>query len=123
MEPVTVLGDELRLRELVLNLLDNAITYSHAGGTVDLRLGWDRKEARLEVADRGIGIPPEEQSRIFERFYRTDAARAHSKKGTGLGLAICKWIAESHHGRIEVASKPGEGSRFTLILPTAAPAS
>ncbi len=119
LEPVTVLGDELRLRELLLNLVDNAVAYSKPGGTVELRLTQDRKEARLTVADSGIGIPPEERARIFDRFYRTDAARAHSKKGTGLGLAICKWIAESHKGRIEVESAAGEGSRFTVILPLA----
>jgi len=119
LEPVTVLGDELRLRELLLNLVDNAVAYSKPGGTVELRLAQDRHEAKLTVSDSGIGIPPEEQARIFDRFYRTDAARAHSKKGTGLGLAICKWIAESHKGRIEVHSRPGEGSRFTVILPLA----
>lgn len=122
-EPVTVLGDELRLRELLLNLLDNAITYSHPGGEVTVQLTQDGKAARLSVADRGIGIPPEEQARIFERFYRTEAARTHSQKGTGLGLAICKWIAESHQGRIEVDSTPREGSRFTVVLPTSPPAS
>ena len=79
-------------------------------------------EARLTVTDHGIGIPAEAQSRIFDRFYRTDDARAHVPKGTGLGLAICKWIAEVHHGRIEVHSEPGKGSRFTLILPLTGPA-
>jgi heavy metal sensor kinase len=116
-EPVTVQGDELRLRELILNLVDNAITYSHRGGAVSLALTRDEDYARLSVADSGIGIPPEAQARIFDRFYRTDAARAHDKKGTGLGLSICKWIAETHRGRIEVQSAPGQGSRFTVILP------
>jgi heavy metal sensor kinase len=118
-ERVTVMGDELRLRELLLNLVDNAITYSHPGGKVEIALTREGNEARLSVADHGIGIPPEAQARIFDRFYRTDAARAHAKKGTGLGLSICKWIAESHRGRIEVQSAPGEGSRFTVILPVA----
>jgi two-component system, OmpR family, sensor kinase len=71
------------------------------------------------VTDHGIGIALEDQSRIFHRFYRTDEARAHTKKGTGLGLAICAWIVESHRGRIEVQSKIGEGSTFTAILPLA----
>lgn len=119
LEPVTVMGDELRLRELLLNLLDNAVTYSHAGGQVEVQLSRAGQTARLSVADHGIGIRPEEQPHIFDRFYRTDAARDHSKKGSGLGLAICKWIAESHQGRIEVESKQGEGSRFTVILPVA----
>ena len=71
------------------------------------------------MTDHGIGIAQEDQSRIFDRFYRTDNARAHAKKGTGLGLAICTWIAESHRGRIEVQSKVGEGPTFTAILPRA----
>ena len=74
---------------------------------------------RLTVSDQGIGISPEAQGRIFDRFYRTDEARAHSPKGTGLGLAICKWIVEAHQGHIEVESEPGKGSRFTVVLPVA----
>jgi heavy metal sensor kinase len=119
MEPMIVQGDELRLRELVLNLVDNAVKYSHPGGKVELALQHDKNTARLSVSDSGIGIPPETQPRIFDRFYRADAARAHAKKGTGLGLSICKWIAEAHHGRIEVQSATGQGSRFTLVLPLA----
>ncbi|MBM4123498.1 MAG: heavy metal sensor histidine kinase [Nitrospira sp.] len=118
-EPVTVLGDELRLRELVLNLVDNAIKYSQRGGAVELRLSRDQNAARLVVADQGIGIPPEAQTRIFDRFYRTDEARAHAKKGTGLGLSICKWIVEAHQGRIEVRSALGQGAQFTIVLPLA----
>ena len=117
--PAVVLGDELRLRELFLNLLDNAVKYSRPSGTVDITLTIDQTHARMSVADHGIGIVQEDQSRIFHRFYRTDAARAHTKKGTGLGLAICAWIIESHLGRIEVQSKVGEGSTFTAILPLA----
>jgi heavy metal sensor kinase len=115
--PAIVQGDELRLRELLLNLVDNAVKYSRPGGKVEIALGCEGATARLAVTDQGIGIPPEEQRRIFDRFYRTDAARAHAKKGTGLGLSICKWIAVAHHGRIEVQSKVGEGSRFTVVLP------
>jgi signal transduction histidine kinase len=117
--PAVVLGDELRLRELFLNLLDNAVKYSHPGGTVDIGLTIEQTHARVAVTDHGIGIAQEDQSQIFDRFYRTDEARAHTKKGTGLGLAICAWIVESHHGRIEVQSKIGEGSTFTAILPLA----
>jgi two-component system OmpR family sensor kinase len=115
--PAVVLGDELRLRELFLNLLDNAVKYSRPGGVVDIALTIEQIHARLSVTDHGIGIAQEDQSRIFDRFYRTDNARAHTKKGTGLGLAICAWIAESHRGRIEVQSTVGEGSTFTAILP------
>jgi two-component system OmpR family sensor kinase len=114
-----VLGDELRLRELFLNLLDNAVKYSHAAGTIDIAVTIDQSHVRVSVTDHGIGIAQEDQSRIFDRFYRTDDARAHTKKGTGLGLSICAWIVESHHGRIEVQSKVGEGSTFTVILPLA----
>ncbi|MEW6545153.1 MAG: heavy metal sensor histidine kinase [Nitrospirota bacterium] len=118
-ESCTVSGDELRLHELILNLVDNAVKYSQVGGTVELMLARDRDRARLTVADSGIGIAPEEQARIFDRFYRTETARAHDKRGTGLGLSICKWIAEAHRGLIEVESQVGKGSRFTLTLPLA----
>ena len=116
-EPVQVQGDELRLRELLLNLVDNAVKYSRPGGKVEIALARDGGTARLSVTDQGLGIPTDAQARIFDRFYRTDKARAHVTKGTGLGLSICKWIVEAHHGRIEVQSKVGEGSRFTVILP------
>jgi heavy metal sensor kinase len=120
-EPATVLGDELRLRELVLNLVENAVKYSRPGGKVGMALAREDGTARVSVTDQGIGIPPAAQSHIFDRFYRADEARAYASKGTGLGLAICKWIAEVHHGRIEVQSELGKGSRFTLILPLADP--
>jgi heavy metal sensor kinase len=113
----TTMGDEWRLRELLLNLLDNAVTYSHKRGQIQLSLICQDTEARLSVRDGGIGIAANEQQRIFDRFYRTDAARAHTNKGTGLGLAISKWIAEAHGGRIEVVSTPGHGSTFTVVLP------
>lgn len=117
--PAAVQGDELRLRELVLNLVENAIKYSHPGGKVRMSLVTEGDQARLSVTDQGIGIAPEDQRRIFNRFFRTDAARGHTKKGTGLGLAICAWIAESHKGRIDVTSQPGIGSTFTVTLPLA----
>ncbi|MBD0316558.1 MAG: HAMP domain-containing protein [Nitrospiraceae bacterium] len=117
--PAIVLGDELRLRELLLNLVENAVKYSHAGGKVEIALVTDGHCARLSVTDQGIGIPSQDQSRIFNRFFRTDEARAHTKKGTGLGLAICAWIAESHKGRVEVQSEQGQGATFTVILPLA----
>ncbi|TLY29460.1 MAG: cell wall metabolism sensor histidine kinase WalK [Nitrospirae bacterium] len=96
-----------------------AVKYSRPGGKVEISLVSEGNTARLSVLDHGIGIPLEEQVRIFDRFYRADAARAHAKKGTGLGLSICKWIAEAHHGRIEVQSTEGDGSQFTVILPLA----
>lgn len=115
--PATVAGDEVRLRELLLNLLDNAVKYSYPGGKVEISLVRDDRVARLSVKDQGIGIPPDAQARIFDRFYRTEAAREHAKQGTGLGLSIGQWIAEAHRGRIEVQSMPGYGSTFTVVLP------
>jgi len=117
--PAVVLGDELRLRELFLNLVDNAVKYSRPGGSVDISLLTESDQAKVIVADQGIGISREDQKRIFDRFYRADDARAHTKKGTGLGLAICAWIVESHHGRIEVQSELHKGSTFTVTLPLA----
>jgi len=116
-ETVEVQGDELRLRELLLNLVDNAVKYSRPGGKVEVALARDGDQARLSVTDQGIGIPADVQVRIFDRFYRAEGARAHAPRGTGLGLSICKWIAEAHHGRIDVRSKVGEGSKFTVVLP------
>ena len=121
-QPATVRGDELRLRELILNIVDNAVKYSHPHGKVEIDLQVAGATARLAVRDYGIGIPPDAHKQIFDRFFRTDDARAHTKKGTGLGLAICAWIAEAHHGHIEVQSEIGTGSTFTLVLPLAAAA-
>lgn len=95
--------------------------YSHFQGKVEIDLRVDGRTARLAVRDHGIGIPPDAHKQIFDRFFRTDDARAHTKKGTGLGLSICAWIVEAHHGRIEVQSEPGKGSTFTIVLPLAAP--
>jgi heavy metal sensor kinase len=119
LDSATVLGDELRLRELLLNIVDNAVKYSKPGGTVEIALRADQEMARLSVRDQGIGIRQEALGRIFDRFYRTEEARTHTNKGTGLGLAICAWITEMHHGRIEVESAPGAGSTFTIVLPLA----
>jgi heavy metal sensor kinase len=115
----SVLGDELRLRELLLNLVENAVKYSHPGGKVEIGLVTTGQEAILSVTDQGIGIGSEDHTKIFNRFFRTDGARAHTKKGTGLGLAICAWIAEFHKGRISVKSGVGQGSTFTVTLPLA----
>ncbi|MGZ8385967.1 MAG: sensor histidine kinase [Nitrospira sp.] len=119
--PVVVQGDDLRLRELLLNLVENAMKYSHPGGKVEISLLNDGREARLSVTDQGIGIAPADHNKIFQRFFRTDVARGHTKKGTGLGLAICAWIAELHKGRVEVKSDLGQGSAFTVVLPLAHP--
>jgi heavy metal sensor kinase len=119
MTPAVVLGDELRLRELFLNLMDNAVKYSRPGEAVEMTMTASSSYAKVSIIDHGIGIAQEDLCRIFDRFYRTDDARAHTKKGTGLGLAICAWIAESHGGRIDVQSEVGKGSTFTVSLPLA----
>ncbi len=115
--PALVQGDELRLRELLLNLVENAVKYSHPGGKVEIGLVTNGQETVLSVTDQGIGIGSDDHTKIFNRFFRTDGARAHTKKGTGLGLAICAWIAEFHKGRISVKSGVGQGSTFTVTLP------
>ena len=116
-DSLTIIGDELRLRELLLNLVDNAIKYSHPNSKVQISLTALGTQAELKVRDFGIGISSIEQQRIFDRFYRTDTARAHTSKGTGLGLAICKWIVEVHQGTIEITSSTDTGSCFTVLLP------
>jgi signal transduction histidine kinase len=110
-------GDEELLRRLVLNLLDNAIRYTPAGGKVTAALEANGAGARLRIADTGIGISETALPRVFDRFYRADEARSRQDGGFGLGLAIVQWIAESHGGAVEAASRPGSGSTFTVTLP------
>jgi heavy metal sensor kinase len=116
-EPATVLGDEMRLRQLFRILVNNAVQYTDPGGSISLTSSVRGEEVRVSVADTGIGIPPEHVGRVFERFYRVDDARSRVKGGSGLGLAIAKWIVDAHHGSIAVESAPGAGSVFTVILP------
>jgi two-component system OmpR family sensor kinase len=117
MEPCVIAGDRDRLQRLLLNLVDNAIKYTPSGGSVEISLSNDR-QACLKVSDSGIGIPQEEQEQIFNRFHRSAEARAMGKGGSGLGLCIARSIAQAHGGHIEVASAPGQGSAFTVCLPT-----
>ncbi len=144
LEPLIAHGDEPRLRQLLLNLVDNAVKYTPQGGRVTLslrRVGGesdgtpateagaapdpptsrtpDGSAAEIAVQDSGVGIPAEALPRIFERFYRVDDARSREAGGTGLGLCIARTIAEAHGGRIEVESAPGVGSTFTVRLPLA----
>lgn len=105
------------LHQVLVNLVDNAIKYSLPGGRVKIVAAASGPEVKLEVQDTGIGIPPADQPRVFERFYRVDKARSRAQGGTGLGLAIVKHILESHGGRISLASIPGEGSTFTCFIP------
>ncbi|GAA3720949.1 ATP-binding protein [Salinicoccus jeotgali] len=110
-------GDEDRLRQIILNLVGNGINYTAEGGAVKLSLKEDTNNVRLIIEDDGIGIPEESLPRIFERFYRVDRARSRHSGGTGLGLAIVKHLIESHRGEIEVESREGEGTTFTVTLP------
>ena len=115
--PITIVGDRLRLRQLFLNLIDNAIKYTPEGGSVTLAVDRLNGSASFQVRDTGIGIPPEEIGKIFDRFYRVDKARSREMGGTGLGLSIARWIAELHRGSISVTSEPKKGSTFTVLLP------
>lgn len=114
-EPLDMAGDADALKELLLILVDNGLKYTPAGGTVTIGLKGEDGQAILSVADTGLGIAEDDIPHIFERFYRAPSARAAG--GTGLGLAIARWIAEAHHGRIDVVSEPGKGSTFTVRLP------
>lgn len=115
--PITVSGDETRLRQLLLILLDNALKYTDPGGRVDVALEREDHHARLVVSDTGIGIPSEDLPRIFDRFYRVDRAREHESGGTGLGLSIARWIVQAHNGTIKADSTLGRGTRFEIDLP------
>lgn len=114
-----VVADETRLRQVLDNLVSNAIKYSPNGGTIRIGAWWDEGEnaVTVYVADEGIGIPYSEQSRLFESFYRVDSGLRRQTKGTGLGLYLCKAIVEAHHGHIWVRSEPGKGSTFFFTLP------
>jgi signal transduction histidine kinase len=112
-----IAADPDRLSQLMDNLLSNAVKFTPAGGRVRVRLDVEDAAARISVADDGPGIPPEEQERLFERFYRARQATEESVPGTGLGLAIAKSIAEGHGGRIGLTSAEGQGSVFWVDLP------
>lgn len=113
----TALADPHALVEVLQNLIDNAIQYSAEGRHIVVRSERDGSEARISVVDDGIGIPTGSHGRIFERFYRVDAARSRSVGGTGLGLAISRHLVDSMHGRLEIESQLGRGSTFSIILP------
>jgi heavy metal sensor kinase len=114
-------GDEDLLRQMILNLVDNAIKYTPAGGVIRLSLTRESDNYVISVSDTGPGIPPEAQSRVFDRFYRANTERPHSEEavgdGTGLGLAIARWIAQAHDGALELARSDHRGTTFIIRFP------
>ena len=120
LEPIEIKGDEVRLRQMVWNVLQNGIKYTQQGGELKISLQNEVDFALLTIQDTGIGIPEEDLPLIFNRFYRVDKARTRDEGGSGLGLSICRQIAEAHKGKIEVESKLGVGTRFKICLPNSA---
>lgn len=120
-DQVLVCGDQDRLKQVLVNLVGNAINYTPSGGVVTLRLGKVEDQAKLTIQDTGPGIPSEDLPHVFERFYRAEKSRTRSRdgKGFGLGLSIAYWIVRNHGGIIEVESTLGEGSNFSVWLPLA----
>jgi signal transduction histidine kinase len=110
-------GDENRLKQLIVILIDNALKHTPAGGKISIRLINSGPSVELSVSDTGEGIEHEHLERIFERFYRVDKARSKMTGGTGLGLSIADWITKVHHGRITVTSQVGKGTTFVVNLP------
>jgi two-component system phosphate regulon sensor histidine kinase PhoR len=118
-EEIEIRGNKLHLEQVIINLLDNAIKFNRPGGEVRIEVSrTSAREARICIADTGMGIPTQELPRIFERFYRVDKARSRQVGGTGLGLAIVKHAVELMNGSVEVHSELGKGSVFTVTLPT-----
>ena len=113
-------GDEKRLEQIVTNLLSNAIKYSPSGGPITVSLHTTGDHVELSVEDRGIGIPPHEQGRLTERFYRAENAKTSNAQGLGIGLYLAHSLVTKHGGRLSVFSEgiPGKGSTFTVHLPT-----
>ena len=115
-EGVTVIGDKMRLQQLFTNLLDNAIKYT-SRGSIHVTVEKNEGTALVKIMDTGIGIPKEEQEKIFKRFYRVDKSRSKETGGVGLGLSIAEWIVHAHHGKIDVDSELNRGSTFMVYLP------
>jgi two-component system, OmpR family, phosphate regulon sensor histidine kinase PhoR len=119
LQDMEVMGYRIRLEQALVNLLDNAVKFNRPGGEVRIDAARENGNAHVVISDTGIGIPPEDLSRIFERFYRVDKARSRQVGGTGLGLSIVKHVIERMHGNITVESHLGSGSSFTIVLPGA----
>ena len=114
---VTLQTDPNRLKQILANLINNAVVYTQAGGHITVTVEKTAEQVRLHVADNGIGIPEADLGRVFERFYRVDRARSRNSGGTGLGLSIVKYLVENMNGTVIVASKQGKGTTFTVTLP------
>jgi len=112
-----VLGDEARLRQVLGNLVANALQHTPETAGITVRVGTERGDAVLEVCDEGPGMNREDAHRVFERFYRTDSSRARESGGTGLGLSIVASLVFAHGGTVDVTTAPGQGCRFTVKLP------
>ena len=117
--PISVNCDVDMVKTIMRNLMSNAIKYTPDGGKIIISAGRTGERVWMQVDDNGIGIPPEDRPRIFERFYRVDKARSRQSGGTGLGLSIAKWIVDRHGGWFEVVSREGVGTRISFLLPTA----
>ncbi len=118
--PAVVLGDRHRLRQLLLNLADNAVKYNRPGGSVIVSLAADATHADLRISNSGKGIPADVQDRVFDRFFRTQDARERGIEGSGLGLSVCRWIVEAHAGTIHLATRPDGLTTAEVTLPLAA---
>ena len=116
-QKIYALADPLRLKSMMLNLIENGIKYSSPGDRIDITLEKENGSAIITVSDHGIGIPQEALPHIFDRFFRVDKARSRKEGGSGLGLSICKWIAEAHAGSISAKSELGRGSDFIVRMP------
>jgi hypothetical protein len=116
--PIQVIADRDSLKQVLINLIDNAMNYSDPNTLIAVKIEQTADQALVQVSDRGLGIPLQQQTRIFERFYRVDEARSRSTGGSGLGLAIVKTLIEGMGGSVTVRSRLGEGSIFTVTLPT-----
>jgi two-component system phosphate regulon sensor histidine kinase PhoR len=114
---IHIVADREAVEQILINLVDNAVKYTPANGTITVTAHEEQERVAITVVDTGIGIPPADRHRIFERFYRVDKGRSRASGGTGLGLAIVKHLVESHGGKVTVDSTPGNGSAFTFTLP------